>query len=154
MDLAVNAAVDLADTEPLDLGGVAFRVAPLVLRQIVRIGPLVPDVLAVLNRRAAAFASVRVDEAGAVAMTPSEMTGTMRAVALTEAESMLFVDFVHVGLTRVYPRLTRDDLLELPIRPDALIAAADVIAKASHLVEKAKPAGEAFPPGQAPGASP
>lgn len=142
MDLTVNPEVDLSETTTVTLGGAEFRLAPLVLRQTRRIGPMLPEVLAVMNRRAIALASWRVKENGDPDMTPDEMTDVMRRAALTEAESDMFLAFIHAGLARVYPRLALDGLLDLPITTEALLEAANAVGAASGLVRKAPAAGE------------
>lgn len=150
MDLTLNPKVDLSETSPLMLGGVDFRVAPLVFRQTSRIEPKLPDVLAILNRRAAALGGVRLDENGnAVFASAADGDAFLRALGLDEAESGLLLEIIHAGLTRVYPRLTLDDLVDLPLRAADLLNGVGVVLVASGLIEKKAPNA-----GEAPAASP
>ena len=139
MDLTVNPKVDISDTTPLTLGGVEFRVAPLVLRQTSKIGPQSANVLAILKRRVQAFT----DHADvALALANPETASTvdaeqyLRAMALSEPDAMMLLGIIHIGLTRVYPRLTLDDLLDLPAKSADLLEAANTIMLASGAVEK------------------
>lgn len=144
MDLTLSPKVDPSETSPLTLGGVEFRLANLVARQNRKITPYLADVISIINRRSAALAGVVIREDGTPDLTPAELVEKQRALSLTEAEWDMLLDFVSTGLTRCHPAVTRDDLLDLPITADALLAAADAVSAASHMVRKAGPqAGEA-----------
>ena len=75
-------------------------------------------------------------------LTPEALVDKQRLLSLTEAEWDMLIDFVAAGLTRCHPAVTRDDLLDLPIGADALLAAADAVSAASHMVRRTK-AGQA-----------
>lgn len=121
------------------LGGKTFHViAPLSLRQVVRIGPLLPDVLATLNRRAAVAAAVPRGEDGAPHMTDEEGLRFLADYALTEAETEKVLTVVLNGVSRKdHPGLTIEDLWSLPARADDLILAVNVVMTASHLTRLA-----------------
>lgn len=137
MNLTVNPAVDPGDMAVLLLGGVEFRLATLVARQNRKITPKLADVIAIVNRRSAALRGVRLGNDGFPELAPDELVEKQRALALSEPEWDMLIDFVAVGLTRCHPAVTRDDLLDLPITAEALLAAVDAVAAASQMVRKA-----------------
>jgi hypothetical protein len=104
-----------AETEGLPtitLGGKAYFVAPLLLRQKIANMPLVS--------RALGLARKFVELAAAV-------DDSRPAPEFSEADFEPLIGFVVNGLRRLYPTVTRDDLLDSDLAPIELINAVPVI---------------------------
>ena len=134
MDLTLNPKVGVLDMTPIKFGGVEFRVAPLVFRQTVVVGPQLPDILSIVNRRASALARIPSKDASA-----QEMEVFLAALELSERESRAMLNFIYAGLTRCHPALTLDDLQDLPIQQIELFETLTVILRHSGLVENKAP---------------
>lgn len=105
------------------LAGREFIVAPLSLRAIMALADYVPK----------------------LAAAPTDVIDSTRIEPL--------VDTVLLALKRTYPTLTKEELLDLPIRLDELRAAVDVVIEQAG-GRKVDPAlGEQKPPDQVRGAS-
>lgn len=116
--------VDCARAAVITLAGREFFVPFLALRQA-RI--VVPGLLKLMPRFNAIQARVADGEA--------------LGVALLERDDVeLMIDVVHAGLTRAYPELSRDDVLDLDAGFSELIAALAVIAKQTGLFAAAESA--------------
>ena len=71
---------------------------------------------------------------------------TEGAAQLSENDYDAILDVVHAALTRAYPRLTRDEFLDLPASTPELIAALAVVTRQTGFftpTQVEKPAGEA-----------
>lgn len=71
---------------------------------------------------------------------------TMGVAQLSQADYDAILDVVHAALTRAYPRLTRDEFLDLPASTPELIAALAVVTRQTGFfkpVEAEAPVGEA-----------
>ncbi len=109
--------VDCAQAAIIALAGQEFFVPFLALRQA-RI--VVPGLLKLMPRLNAIQTRIGHGEA--------------LAVALLERDDVeLMIDVVHAGLTRAYPEMSRDDVLDLEAGFSELIAALAVIARQTGL---------------------
>jgi hypothetical protein len=71
---------------------------------------------------------------------------TMGVAQLSQADYDAILDVVHAALTRAYPRLTRDEFLDLPASTPELIAALAVVTRQTGFFKPAEaeaPVGEA-----------
>jgi hypothetical protein len=109
--------VDCANAPVASLGGQEFFVPVLALRQA-RI--VVPGLLKLLPRLNAIQARVGAGD-------------PLAATALDQGDVELMIDVVHCGLTRAYPELARDDLLDLQAGFTELVAALGLIARQTGL---------------------
>jgi len=113
--------IDIGESEKVTLGGQDWYVPKLALRQIKRIAPLIPDIIALLDRINAAAEAARADANAA-------------PFALRADEIETVIAAVHIGLTRAYPHLTRDAFEDLPIPLGELITALRVVALQSRAI--------------------
>ncbi len=97
MSLDLDESVDLAAARIVRLGGHDFHVAPLSLRQIIAIADHVPK-----------LSGITAENISGERLTP-------------------LVEVMWHGLRRAYPRLTRDEFLDLPITIGELIAGLPVV---------------------------
>ena len=97
MGLEKDERLDLKDARKVTLGGVEFFVAPLSLRQILAIADQVPKVIG------------------------------MSAANLNSDRIEPLADVVWNGLRRAYPKLTRDEFLDLPMTIGELLRACPVV---------------------------
>jgi hypothetical protein len=142
MDTIVSTNFDPSDAETITLGGTSFFVPLLSLRQVVKIGPLLADVIAALNRRNSVFDGYPRDADGRPQITEAEALAILDRARLTEQELGTALIVIQAGISKAHPRVTVEDLWELPARPDEIIAAINVVAQQSRMTRKAKP-GEA-----------
>jgi hypothetical protein len=109
--------VDCARAPIVELGGCEFFIPALALRQA-RI--VVPGLLKLMPRLNAIQARIA--------------SGDPLGAALLEQDDVeLMIDVVHSGLTRAYPDMSREDILDLQAGFAELIAALAVIAKQTGL---------------------
>jgi hypothetical protein len=114
--------IDCACACVVALGGQEFFVPTLALRQARVVVPgllkLMPRLIAIQTRIGA---------------------GDPLGAALIEKDDVeLMIDVVHCGLTRAYPDLTRDDLLDLEASFPELVAALGLIARQTGLFTAAE----------------
>jgi hypothetical protein len=109
--------VDCARAQIVALGGQEFFIAPLALRQA-RIA--VPGLLKLMPRLNAIQARIGAGD-------------PLGAALLEQDDVELMIDVVHSGLSRAYPELSREDLLDLEAGFAELIAALAVIARQTGL---------------------
>jgi len=145
----LNPGVDISDAKTVQLGGQDYLVPVLMLRQTSKIGPVLPKLLEIVNRRAAAFqeeaARVKAQvEAGGEAQTPNsaEQIEFLRKVTLTEDETALMMRAIAVGLSRAYPSATADALYDLPIDTGQIINAVSIILQQTRATRPATPGEE------------
>lgn len=100
MPIQINADVNEGDCETIMLAGKPYLVAPLPLRQVLAIRPLL-------------------GKAHAAITAPTE--------AWTEDDLLPVAQIVWRGLRRTYPSLTLDELLDTPATVNELIAALPVV---------------------------
>jgi hypothetical protein len=112
VSLDCDDSVDLSTARVVRLGGHAFYVAPLSLRQILAIADYVPKL-------------------GGI--TAENMSGE-RLAPLAEV--------LWHGLRRAHPRLTRDEFFDLPIPIAELVAALPVVIEQAGGKKKEADAGE------------
>lgn len=120
--------INCAGSPVVALGGQEFFVPLLALRQA-RI--VVPGLLKLMPRLNAIQARISAGD-------------PLGAALLDQCDVDLMLDVVHCGLTRAYPELTRDDVLDLEAGFTALVAALAVIAGQTGLFAPT----EAQPPGE------
>lgn len=120
--------IDCARAPVIVLGGREFFAPPLALRQA-RV--VVPGLLQLMPRLNAIQQRIGAGDPLGVAL-------------LDRGDLELMIDVVHCGLTRAYPELSRDELLDLEADFTELTAALAVIAKQTGLFAPAdaSPAGE------------
>ncbi len=97
MSLERDEGIDLAAARTVRLAGRDFHVAPLSLRQIMAIADYVPK-----------LSGITPENISAERLTP-------------------LAEVVWHGLRRAYPKLTRDEFLDLPIPLTELVAALPVV---------------------------
>ena len=139
MSFALDPTIDPDETDPLILGGVEFRIAPLAIRQNRKIGPMLADVIDIEGRRIGAMAGVQVNADGLPDLPREALAEKQRMISLSEAEWNMLTEFVRIGLSRCHPGVTFDDLLDLPVDAEGLLAAVDAVAGATRLTRRMKP---------------
>lgn len=116
-DMNPDPKVDCARAPIVELGGCEFFIPALALRQS-RI--VVPGLLKLMPRLNAIQARI--------------VSGDPLGAALLEQDDVeLMIDVVHSGLTRAYPELTRETVLDLQSSFAELIATLAVIARQTGL---------------------
>jgi hypothetical protein len=116
-DMNPDPKVDCARAPIVELGGCEFFIPALALRQS-RI--VVPGLLKLMPRLNAIQARI--------------VSGDPLGAALLEQDDVeLMIDVVHSGLTRAYPELTRETVLDLQASFAELIATLAVIARQTGL---------------------
>lgn len=137
MDMTLRPGVDLSDAEIVSLGGVTFKIGRLMLRQTAKIAPVLPAVLAAINRRSRLMAGVTFDEDGKPNLTKEQMVEIMLQAAPTEEEVERYLRVILAGVSRAHPNVTMDDILDLPAHPDELISAVNVVLAQSRQTRSA-----------------
>ena len=131
MALEIDPKIDVSEAPAITLAGRQFFVPRLMLRQMIRVGPLVPAALKFLKRvRPAALKLGSEDEAikaGGEAFTDDERLSLIDAATLTEGEQETALRMIVAALTRAYPKAVVDDLLDLPIKAGEIIVALPTI---------------------------
>ncbi|MGO8740071.1 hypothetical protein [Rhodoblastus sp.] len=112
-----DSKIDCSRAPVVALGGQEFFVPTLALRQA-RV--VVPGLLKLMPRLNAIQARIAAGD-------------PLGATLLDKDDVELMIDVVHCGLTRAYPDLSRDDLLDLEAAFPELIAALGAIAKQTGL---------------------
>ncbi len=118
MAFELNPVVDLSDAVKIRLGGREFFIAHLYLRQTSRIGPLMPKLLRIINRRAAAQDGLKPIGVGAKGQSVYSLEDTatfLERVSFTVEEMEAAVQAISIGLSRAYPGVRADDLYEMPV---------------------------------------
>jgi hypothetical protein len=100
MPLDLDPDIDLADAKPITLGRRQYHVAPLPLRHVLAIVALLPKVNQGL---------------------------TTLADGIDEQKMSPVVETIRRALLKTYPAVTADDILDLPVTIDELIAAVPVV---------------------------
>jgi len=114
--------VDCAKAAVVTLAGREFFVPLLALRQVRVVAPGLLKLMPRLNAIQARIAD-----------------GEALGVALLERDDVeLMIEVVHAGLTRAYPDLSRDDVLDLEAGFSELIAALAAIARQTGLFTTAE----------------
>jgi len=114
--------IDCRQAPVITIGGQEFFVPTLALRQA-RI--VVPGLLKLMPRLAAIQERIGAGD-------------VLGAVLLEKDDVELMLDLVHCGLTRAYPELERDHLLDLQAGLSDLVAALGVIARQTGLFSPAE----------------
>jgi hypothetical protein len=100
MPLDLDPNVDLAEAKPITLGRRQYHVAPLPLRHVLAIVALLPKV----NQNLATLTD-----------------------GIDEPKLSPVVEIIRRALIKAYPAVTADDILDLPVTIDELIAAVPVV---------------------------
>lgn len=147
MDLTPDPKIDVSEAITVTLGGRDWLVPPLMLREMCKIWSPLPIALKALNRLDSVFTQWR----GTVQPDGSIVKGIadedlLERLDLSEVEMNAIIRVIHGGLSRVYRKLTLNDIEEMPITVMALIPALRVIVDQSHATERKSasvPVGEA-----------
>jgi hypothetical protein len=124
--LSPDPQVDCANAAVVTLAGREWFVPALAMRQARIVVPALMRLMPVLQNL----------QSGA----------TEGAAQLSENDYDAILDVVHAALTRAYPRLTRDEFLDLPASTPELIAALAVVTRQTGFftpTQMENPAGEA-----------
>ncbi len=138
--LTLDPKVDTSEAKTIRLAGDDYFIPQLMLRQTVKIGPLIPQILKIINRRSKAFETLA---SGEVAADNADL---MEAVSLSEDEIGVSVRVLAAGLSRAYPGVTLDELYDMPIEIGEIIVALTTVILQTRAVRTdgaAKPLGEA-----------
>jgi hypothetical protein len=114
--------LNYAGAPTVTLGGEEFFVPVLALRQARVVVPGIMELMPRLNAIQRTLAR-------------SERAG----VFLSESDVDLMIDVVHAALTRAYPQMTRDDLLDREASFAQLVVSISVIARQTGLFAAATP---------------
>ncbi len=137
--LTLDPKIDTSEAKIIRLAGEDYLIPQLMLRQTVKIGPLIPQILKIINRRSKAFETLA---SGEVAADNADL---MEAVSLSEDEIGVSVRVLAAGLSRAYPGVTLDELYDMPIEIGEIIVALTTVILQTRAVRTdgaAKPMGE------------
>ncbi len=144
MTLLLDPKIDVSEALKVTLGETEYLIPQLVLRQTAKIGPLLPIIIRLINRRAKAFEGVEAGSDGQLIMTSEQSANIITAMSLSAEETDAAIRIVCYGLSRAYPAATVDDLMDISITSDQLIAAMNTVVMQTHATKKqgALPSGE------------
>jgi len=124
--LSPDPQIDCANAAVVTLAGREWFVPMLAMRQARIVVPALMRLMPVLQNL--------------------QDSATKGVAQLSQADYDAILDVVHAALTRAYPRLTRDEFLDLPASTPELIAALAVVTRQTGFfkpVEAEAPVGEA-----------
>lgn len=127
LSLTRDETKDWPGSRTVSIGGAELIIAPLTLRQTIP--------LAEVTKRIFAGRESGLTKIGASG------DGEDRAIYGSDMLEC-YVDVVRIGLQRVYPDATRDDVLDLTASVDELVAASMVVMEQAGGKKKEDPAGE------------
>lgn len=127
MKLALDPKIDVSEALTISLAGREYLIPPLMFRQTVKIGPLMPAAMGILNRRAAARAALTVGPNGQVVFGEGEAEKFMAMIAMSEAEADAALRIIAAGLSRAYPGANFDALYDLPLNSAEIYAALSTV---------------------------
>lgn len=139
MTLKLKDDIDLSEAKYIMLGGVEYSIPPLVLRQTVKIGPMLPAVLRIVNKRSQII--VGLDQEAI--KTPEGQIDAVSRLALSDHELDVALNVISLGLSRAYHGCAVNDLYDLPISFSEIVDAMRVVAEQTHATKKADAAGKA-----------
>ena len=125
MSLALKEGADTSGLPTIMLAGKPYYVGRLLLREIIAVSVLMPKVNATLQN---------------FPKTVDEAKGS--PIFFDEADFDPLIDLARAGLRRLYPAVTRDDLLAMEIEIVELVAAVRVVVDQAGGPKKAADAGE------------
>ena len=143
MNLTQDPAVDLSEAVPLQLGGRDWLVAPTMLRQNRRIFPHLPAAVDLLNRVDGVFRQIRAEKIAADSDPAKKLEiggddRLLQRLNVSDAEVGAAVAIIAGALSRVYPKLTPDDIDNLPIPVLDLVPALRIVLAATGATEAKK----------------
>ena len=137
MSLELDPRIDIADAPTIRLAGASYFVPQLVLRQMVKIGPLLPEVIRLTNRRATALSGLPLDDRGNLLLDDEGRLALVEKLTLSEASMDIALRVIVAGLTRAYPAARLDDLYDLPIADSEIVAALTIVVAQTRSVARA-----------------
>jgi hypothetical protein len=152
VSLTRDPKIDVSEAKTIRLAGEDYYIPLLMLRQTVKIGPLIPQILRIVNRRSAAFNALaelaeRTKQAEQRGEPPPEQDNSelMEAIALSEEETTIAIKALAAGLSRAYPGVTVETLYDMPIEIGEIVVALTTVIMQTRAAKQAgdQPAGEA-----------
>ena len=140
MTLAIDGRVSVQDAQSIKLGNEEFLVAPLMLRQTMVISPLLPAIIKILNDRvktAEAFRTSREGKSEDEPLSQDDAVALVGRLTLSQNDLDICLKAIRAGLSRAYPGVTEDDILDRNVTIQQIISAVSVVIAQTRLVEKA-----------------
>lgn len=139
MTLVLDSRVDIQSAQTIKLGDEDFFIAPLMLRQTMVISPLLPTIMKILNDRvriADAFRSSREGKNDDDPFSNDDAVALAGKLTLSEPDINSSLKVIRAGLSRAYPAVTEDDILDRNVSIQQIITAISIVISQTRLVEK------------------
>ena len=131
--------VSVQEAKTIQLGNEEFFIAPLMLRQTMAISPLLPAIVKILNDRvktAEAFRTSREGKAEDAPFSNDDAVQLVGKLTLSQADLDICLKAIRAGLSRAYPAVTEDDILDRNVTIQQIITAISIVISQTRLVEK------------------